>query len=320
MDDRDLALFARSLRDATNRTTGTELDITLDELGWPDALSDDPRSAISLLFEQQGAANATSAALGRVIAHALGVENGPGIGMVLPAPGRCVPPGALADGRLRVRGLAPAGLLDRPSTAIAASSGDGVVSVTVPTASLAFRPVAGIDPDLDLLEVEGDLASSGVEVSVPAGDWATAVALARLALAHELVGASRTMLDLACEHARTRIQFGRAIASFQAVSHRLAEALVAIATAEAMLESGWLDSTPGSAAMAKAMAGRQARTTARHAQQVLAGIGFTIEHHLHRYVRRTLVLDVLFGSSASLTASLGTALINDRRLPPLLPL
>ncbi len=72
--------------------------------------------------------------------------------------------------------------------------------------------------------------------------------------------------------------------------------------------------------MAKAVAGRQARTTARHCQQVLAGIGFTIEHPLHRYVRRTLVLDALLGSAASLTTSLGTELIDDRQLPPLLPL
>ena len=47
--------------------------------------------------------------------------------------------------------------------------------------------------------------------------------------------------------------------------------------------------------MAKAVAGRQARTTARHCQQVLAGIGFTTEHPLHHYVRRTLVLDALLG-------------------------
>ena len=51
------------------------------------------------------------------------------------------------------------------------------------------------------------------------------------------------------------------------------------------------------AAMAKAIAGRSARTAARHCQQVLAGIGFTTEHALHRYVRRVLVLDELFGSA-----------------------
>ena len=72
--------------------------------------------------------------------------------------------------------------------------------------------------------------------------------------------------------------------------------------------------------MAKAVAGRQARTAARHGQQVLAGIGFTVEHPFHRYVRRALVLDALLGTAASLTTDLGHQLIGSRRLPPLLPL
>ena len=72
--------------------------------------------------------------------------------------------------------------------------------------------------------------------------------------------------------------------------------------------------------MAKAVAGRQAKTAAKHCQQVLAGIGFTVEHPFHRYVRRTLVLDALLGTAASLTMSLGSELIELRQLPPLLPL
>jgi alkylation response protein AidB-like acyl-CoA dehydrogenase len=72
--------------------------------------------------------------------------------------------------------------------------------------------------------------------------------------------------------------------------------------------------------MAKAMAGRGARTAMRHSQQVLAGIGFTTEHDLHRYLRRIWVLDQLFGSSAVLTKQLGADLLATRRLPPLLSL
>jgi alkylation response protein AidB-like acyl-CoA dehydrogenase len=87
-----------------------------------------------------------------------------------------------------------------------------------------------------------------------------------------------------------------------------------------MLDAAWLDPTPGTSAMAKAVAGRQAKTTARHCQQVLAGIGFTVEHPFHRSVRRNLVLDALLGTSASLTTALGVELVDSRRLPPLLPL
>ena len=128
------------------------------------------------------------------------------------------------------------------------------------------------------------------------------------------------MLDLAREHALDRIQFGRPIATFQAVRHRLADTLVAVEMAEAMLDAAWLDGSPLTASMAKAVAGRSARTASRHCQQVLAGIGFTTEHPFHLSARRVLVLDQLLGSSKVLTKRLGDELLRTRQLPPLLPL
>ncbi len=178
------------------------------------------------------------------------------------------------------------------------------------------RAVEGIDPDLGLVEVHGTLAPGDAERV----DWDAAVQLAQLALAHELVGVSRRALAMAREHALERIQFDQPIAKFQAVRHRLAETLVAIETAVAVLDAAWLDPTPVTAAMAKASAGRSARVAAKHCQQVLAGIGFTTEHDLHRYLRRIWMLDQLFGSSALLTKTLGEQLIATRVLPPLLPL
>ena len=169
-------------------------------------------------------------------------------------------------------------------------------------------PIGGVDPSLGLVE------------AAPVEGWAGDLRLGRLALGHELVGASRTMLELARTHALEREQFGQPIAAFQAVRHRLAETLVAIETAEAVLDAAWIDGTPLTAAMAKSLAGRGARTAARHCQQVLAGIGFTTEHDLHRYVRRTLVLDQLLGSARTLTRDLGDELLTTRTLPPLLPL
>ena len=125
---------------------------------------------------------------------------------------------------------------------------------------------------------------------------------------------------MAREHALERIQFDQPIAKFQAVRHRLAETLVAIETAAAVLDAAWLDPTPVTAAMAKAGAGRSGRVAAKHCQQVLAGIGFTTEHDLHRSLRRIWMLDQLFGSSAVLTKQLGEQLIASRTLPRLLPL
>ena len=97
--------------------------------------------------------------------------------------------------------------------------------------------------------------------------WPTRVAAGQRALAHELVGVSRTMLRLAREHAVDRVQFDRPIAGFQAVRHRLADSLVAIEAADAAADRGWDDGTPLTAALAKAVAGRNARTVARHASR-----------------------------------------------------
>jgi hypothetical protein len=284
MDAQDLGLFRTSLRQATANHTGKALDDALEELGWRDALAADRRAAVSTLFDLQGSANATSSALDVVMASALGVD-GP---VALPPLGSCDQP--------RARGLG--------TSAFANNTPDGV----------AVRPIAGVDPALGLVEVTGALPVS------PSSDWPAAVAAGQVALAHELVGAARAMLDLAREHAVERIQFGRPIAAFQAIRHRLAESLVAIEAADAALDAAWEFESPMNAALAKAIAGRSARTVARHCQQVLAGIGFTVEHPFHRYLRRALVLDGLLGDSRTLTKQLGGQILRTRELPPILPL
>ena len=152
------------------------------------------------------------------------------------------------------------------------------------------------------------------------GSWEHAVAAGRLALSHQLLGASRAMLELASDHARDRVQFGRPIGAFQAVRHRLADCLVAVEGADAALSSAWDDGSPLTAALAKAIAGQAARTVGRHCQQVLAGMGFTGEHPFHHYLRRTILLDQLLVDSRSLLSEVGKALIETRRLPSLRPL
>ncbi|MBV9512955.1 MAG: acyl-CoA dehydrogenase [Mycobacteriaceae bacterium] len=139
----------------------------------------------------------------------------------------------------------------------------------------------------------------------------------RRALGWWLVGTSRAMLTLARRHALDRVQFGRPIASFQAVRHRLAEALVAIEGAEATLRSAGDDL---GALLGKAAAGQAALTTAKHCQQVLGGIGFTAEHDLHRHVRRALLLDGLLGSCRELTREAGSEVLRRGSAPRLVDL
>jgi hypothetical protein len=148
---------------------------------------------------------------------------------------------------------------------------------------------------------------------VPEGDPVPLAALSegRRALGWWLVGASRAMLSLARQHALDRVQFGRPVASFQAVRHRLAETLVAVEGAEATLHAtGDISGEPDDLAclLAKAAAGQAAMAAARHCQQVLGGIGFTAEHQLHHHIKRVLVLDGLLGSTRELTREAGAAL------------
>ena len=314
MDRDDLELFQRGLDHATGSCTGAELDAALEELGWGEALVTERQAAVSTLFDLQGRANATSSAVAAVVIESLGA--GSGCGVVLPSLGSCAAPGVISDVRILVRGIATSTMTSAPTMLVVAADGDEQVGVVVETQELSIRPVQGLNPSLDLVEVTGNV---GVLSHSPV-DWSLAVRRGQLALSHELIGASRAMLEIACQHALERIQFAVPISSFQAVRHRLAETLVAIETAQAMVGEAWEDDDPQTTAMAKALAGRGARTTARHCQQVLAGIGFTLEHRFHHYFRRVLVLDELFGSARVLTRQLGEQLIQTRQLPPVLPL
>jgi alkylation response protein AidB-like acyl-CoA dehydrogenase len=318
----ELEMFERSLRQATSRHTGVALDAALVDLGWLDALDSDPHAAISLLFPRQGEANATSFALDRVLMTEL--NRGPALeaAVVVPPLGSWSVPGQLIGADLTFHGLGTSALRRQSAALVVARTHDPTVAavVEVDTAALTLRHVNGIDPDFGLVEVSGDHVPCAHRGDIASTGWGACVGLAQVALGYELVGAARTMLELARDHALNRVQFGQPISRFQAVRHRLADTLVAIEAADAVLAAAGEDPSPQLSAAAKALSGRGARTAGRHCQQVLAGIGFTAEHPFHRYLRRVLVLDQLFGTSRSLTEALGHELLAGRRLATLLPL
>jgi hypothetical protein len=314
IDSAELELLERSLRAAAEQHDGAALDAALDELGWPDAVADDRRAAVAAWFEVQGAVCATSASLERLIRMVLGVD---AHAVALPSLGQIATPGETQHGRIRIDGLLQRELEPVDTVWVVVGTNDGAAAAVAATATqLEQRPIRGLDPSMGLVAVTGEV-EDGEMKSV---EWTEAITVAQLAVGHELVGASRTMLELARTHALDRVQFGQPIAKFQAIRHRLAETLVAIETAQAMLDAAWDDGSPTSSAMAKSLAGRSARITSRHCQQVLAGIGFTTEHVFHRYARRVLVLDQLFGASRTLARDLGMSVVERRELPALLPL
>jgi hypothetical protein len=315
MDSEERDLFAKSLGHATARHTGAALDAALDELGWADAHGADPRVAVATLFELQGSSGATSSALDHVLATALGQEAG-AVSVVLPPLGGGDPPGRVEAGSVTVAGLGTAPLAGRDGAVVVAGAGDGWAAAVVSPEDLTLRTVHGMDPGLGLVEVTGTAAWPDASPVA----WPDAVAAGQRALAHELVGASRAMLELARAHALERVQFDRPIASFQAVRHRLADSLVAVEAADGALAAAWEDPSLFAAGLAKALAGRGARTVARHSQQVLAGIGFTTDHPFHRFLKRALALEGLFGSADDIVVGIGRQLIAERTVPTLIEL
>ena len=313
MEDEELALFAGSVTRAVETGSGEALDRALEDLGWREAFAADRRAAVSLLFDAAGRANATSSALDWLLADALDAPDGAGV--VLPPLRAWTPPGVVQSGRCTVAGLGSPSLARTKTAVVVAARPEGLTALVVPVAALALRPLEGIDPAIGLFEVRGEV-ELGQTNPLPSAPWVGAVALGQLALSHELIGAARTMLELARQHALERMQFGRPIALFQAVRHRLADSLIAIEAADSLVAAVWDEPSPVLTAMAKGMAGQGARTAAKHCQQVLAGIGFTAEHAFHHFYKRVVVLDQLLGAGSALTRHVGAEALDTRTLPP----
>ena len=316
MDAEESRLFADSLRQAITRHGDNDVDAALTEVDWRGALADDPPSATRVVFSLLGELNVVASAIDDVLLQALGLDTPTRRAVVLPALGLQTPPASYDRAELTISGVAGRRIADAAEAVVVIDGGKKDFLATVDTATLALRPIAGMDPNGGWHEVAGQVKIGQFQ----AVDWISARATGQLAIAQQLTSASRAMLTLAREHAVTRNQFGRPIGSFQAVRHKLAEAYVAVEAADAAAEAGWADPSPFTAAMAKLVAGTTAKTVAKHAQQVLAGMGFTSEHPFHRYLKRTLVLDQLLGSSANLRRELGRSILESNEIPQLLPL
>ena len=136
--------------------------------------------------------------------------------------------------------------------------------------------------------------------------WAAAVAAARVALAHQLIAASRWMLDAGPDARASTVSSSgdrsrRSKRCGTSWPNRSWRSRLPTRSASACTD----DVDPLLAAVAKSLAGKAARTTATNAQQVLAGIGFTTDHAFHRWLKRTLVVDTVFGSASSIPTEIG---------------
>jgi hypothetical protein len=316
MEETVRAAIADALADAGARR---DVDGVLAGLGWQELLRDEPDDAIAIVFAALGAANASATALDDVLLSALGREPRAELAVLLPRFAAWHPAGRIDAGDLLAEGLATARAAGARELLVAGGPASKPWLASVPASNAEVRAVHGIDPAAGLCEVRVRGSASHAAELDPAA-WQRAVALGRRALAHEISGACRAMLGLARTHALERVQFGRPIARFQAVRHRLADALVAVESLDASLRAASDTPSADTAALAKAMAGRAAQTVGRNCQQVLAGIGFTVEHPFHRYLKRTLALEGLFGSADAIVVDVGRRLLAERRAPALIEL
>ncbi|SNX61958.1 alkylation response protein AidB-like acyl-CoA dehydrogenase [Streptomyces sp. TLI_55] len=174
---------------------------------------------------------------------------------------------------------------------LVAGDADGVVR-TRHTALDATRPLG----HLQLRDVEAELLGDDGGTDVPAalartGDGAAAV------LACEAVGAADRVLERTVEYVKQREQFGRAIGSFQAVKHRLADVYVQVQAARsAAYNAAWATAhgeRVGGIALAQGV--EALRSSAGEALQLHGGIGFTWEHDVQLYFKRAAGDELLFG-------------------------
>jgi alkylation response protein AidB-like acyl-CoA dehydrogenase len=138
---------------------------------------------------------------------------------------------------------------------------------------------------------------------------------ARAAMAAEAVGVAQRALDLGIEHAKTRLQFGKPIGTYQAVSHQLADTYTDVELARSLAYwAAWCvaeddEQAAIAAAAAKAFATEAAVAACERSIQVHGGIGFTWEHPLHRFYKRALWLEGVGTRPAQLRVEVAEALL-----------
>ena len=146
--------------------------------------------------------------------------------------------------------------------------------------ALVAAPALTARPSLDRLRPLADCVLDG-SAEILRGDAGRVLDAGRVALAAETLGAAQSMLDQAVAYAGQRRQFGRAIASFQAVKHSCAEMAAMLEPCRAFVwYAAQAQDAPDPearmlAASVKAHLDEVGREVARHATEVHGGMGFT---------------------------------------------
>lgn len=180
---------------------------------------------------------------------------------------------------------------------------------------VSSEPEIGLDPSRRQARVRFD----GAPAQLLGGDVAgneTLLAEALVAVSAELVGAADVLLQMTAEYAASRVQFGRAIGSFQGIKHPLVNVLVGVEQARSLVyaaASALVQDDPEApliARMAKVAAAESAVFAATRAIQSHGGYGYTAECDAHLYLRRARCGRPAFGDPATHRAWIAAHLID----------
>ena len=157
---------------------------------------------------------------------------------------------------------------------------------------------------LAMLKFDGVQAELLGEAAAAAAPFAKTLDQAAVCLANEMVGGADRLRQSALDYVTMRMQFGRSIASFQAIKHKCADMLVdvelaksaAYYAAEAAAEEA--ADLPAIASLAKACAADAFMQTARETIQLHGGIGFTWDNDTHLWFKRAKSSEVFLGTPA----------------------
>jgi 3-oxochol-4-en-24-oyl-CoA dehydrogenase len=182
-------------------------------------------------------------------------------------------------------------------------SGDDVLVIEKALGGVTAKVPANLDPSRRAAKVRLDAARAAV---LP-GARSMLTDIARTVFAAEAAGIAAEVTDQASEYAKTRVQFGRPIATFQAVKHHCANMLVAAELATAAAWDAGRAAVAGgdqlsyTAAIAATLAISAAVHNAQLNIQVHGGIGFTWEHDAHLYLRRAAAVAAVVDTEQAAT-------------------
>ena len=206
-------------------------------------------------------------------------------------------------------------------------SGISLFLLPADTAGVSRQWLPTMDQARKQASVQLDQVSLGADALMgEAGQaWnalAKVIDLATVALAAEQVGGSQRLLDMTVEYTGERVQFGRTIASFQAVKHKAADMMMktevarsavyyAACVAQEALEEGPLAHELAEAAsVAKSYCSDAYFAVAGDSMQLFGGVGFTWEYDVHLYFKRAKSSEHLLGNGAQHRERLATMLLD----------